>query len=65
MYVVSLLSCVTIDNDQKVTILSAAVQFELRISSLMSFITSLLLWSKSGAGPDVHRVIDTKTGAYA
>ena len=43
MYVVSLLSCVTIDNDQKVTILSAAVQFELRISSLMSFITSLLL----------------------
>ena len=29
MNVVSLLSCVTIDNDQKVTILSATVQFEL------------------------------------
>lgn len=41
MYVVSVSQ--TIDNDQKVTILSAAVQFELRISSLMSFITSLLL----------------------
>ena len=36
-------SYVTIDNGQKAMILPAAVQFELCMSNLMSFITSLLL----------------------